>query len=374
MSPNRVFVSYSRADLEFVKSLANQLKNAGIDVWLDVHDIQPGKTWDLEVEKALNECRSIVFIASPTSVESQNVLDEVYSALDDGKVVLPVKIMECKLPLRLKRLQYIDLTENYDEKFQELVTALKTDNTDGGSAGSSSSAATTTNQSNPREARPAAVYPGPGSSLSSDRTQDKKSGGPLSKKVIIGIGAAVLIILAIIMLLPSSSGTDSSAPVEDNSSTTSSDDPNSNTGTLTPVEFSNHIDNISKNVMDLWSRWNEQFKTIADQTNYSSLRPYREDYQNMINGSLKSMQSMQDANNSQAALKKAMIDYLNFQSKISNTMQALEQLDESSTKDDRAAAIADYQKALDDESTYSDNLVQAHQAYARDNGITLSTN
>ena len=47
------FISYSREDSEFAFRLANDLKVAGADVWLDQLDILPGRPWDNAIEDAL---------------------------------------------------------------------------------------------------------------------------------------------------------------------------------------------------------------------------------------------------------------------------------------------------------------------------------
>jgi len=41
-------------------------------------------------------------------VESVIVMDEVAFALDEKKIVIPVLHRDCKIPLRLRRLQHID--------------------------------------------------------------------------------------------------------------------------------------------------------------------------------------------------------------------------------------------------------------------------
>ena len=42
----KVFFSYARADAEFVLKLANDLRSAGISLWIDQLDITPGERWD----------------------------------------------------------------------------------------------------------------------------------------------------------------------------------------------------------------------------------------------------------------------------------------------------------------------------------------
>jgi hypothetical protein len=120
-----IFFSYARSDGESLAlKLVTDLRNAGIDVWMDQSNIQPGNRWDLEVEKALNNASCILFIATKKSTVSANVLDEVYYALEKNKKVIPVMADECTLPFRLRRLQFIDFTYDYNVGFNQLQTTL----------------------------------------------------------------------------------------------------------------------------------------------------------------------------------------------------------------------------------------------------------
>ncbi|TMI66318.1 MAG: toll/interleukin-1 receptor domain-containing protein [Bacteroidetes bacterium] len=122
--PSKVFVSYSRADSAFVKKLTADLKTLGVDIWLDQLDIPLGSLWDIEIETALNECNCVLFVASQASVQSKNALDEVYAALEENKRVVPIRIDNCNLPFRLKRLQHYDVTDSYDEVLQTVSNTL----------------------------------------------------------------------------------------------------------------------------------------------------------------------------------------------------------------------------------------------------------
>ena len=84
--PNKppVFVSYAREDSAFVERLVGDLKGAGANVWLDKADIPPGARWDREIERALKSCLELVVVVTPASVESEQVMDEVGYALDEG--------------------------------------------------------------------------------------------------------------------------------------------------------------------------------------------------------------------------------------------------------------------------------------------------
>ncbi len=124
----KIFFSYSRKDGEkFTLKLATDLRNAGCNVWLDQLDIRPGKPWDLEIEKALKTATCLLFIVTEKSVDSKNTLDEVYYALDNNKEVIPVIFGSCEAPFRLKRLQHIDFTADYNTAFNRLLAVLKQD-------------------------------------------------------------------------------------------------------------------------------------------------------------------------------------------------------------------------------------------------------
>jgi hypothetical protein len=118
------FFSYSREDSEFALRLANDLRAAGSDVWIDQLDIGPGERWDRVVQSALESCPSVLVILSPASVNSNNVLDEVSFALDQQKTLIPVLYRDCDIPFRLRRFQHLDFRGDYERMLQELRKCL----------------------------------------------------------------------------------------------------------------------------------------------------------------------------------------------------------------------------------------------------------
>ncbi len=120
----KYFFSYTRKDSEFVLQLAKDLRAVGAKLWLDQLDVLGGQHWDRTVEKALKSCKGMIAVLSPESVASDNVMDEVSYALDEGKLVVPVLIRSCDIPYRLRRVQYIDFTADYDTGFSQLLRAL----------------------------------------------------------------------------------------------------------------------------------------------------------------------------------------------------------------------------------------------------------
>lgn len=124
MKSQTTFISYSRIDTDFVIDLVKDLRLAGINIWLDQKDIDIGDRWDNSVQNALLNCERLIFICSPNSVSSENVLDEVYYALGEKRKIIPILYKKCDVPFRLKRLQYIDFTQDYSQGIQKLLTLL----------------------------------------------------------------------------------------------------------------------------------------------------------------------------------------------------------------------------------------------------------
>src|SRR5215208_1560187 len=116
------FISYSRVDSEFVVRLARDLKSAGYDIWLDQLDIAKGARWDDAIEAAVESSSTFMIVLAPESIESQNVKDELSYAIDSGKHILPVVIRPCKIPLRLRRFQYVDFT---DKPYKDSLADIK---------------------------------------------------------------------------------------------------------------------------------------------------------------------------------------------------------------------------------------------------------
>ena len=124
MSAETIFVSYSSDDRPFALGLVKELQNLGANVWIDQLGIGLGENWDNAIEDALEKSETFMLILSPTSVESQNVQDEVSIAISSKKKLVPILIKKCELPMRLQRRQYADLTNNPDKAINDILAFL----------------------------------------------------------------------------------------------------------------------------------------------------------------------------------------------------------------------------------------------------------
>jgi len=123
MSSNTIFISYSRKDSDFVAKFTKNLREAGANLWLD-KQIKPGGHWDSSIESALDTCQDVLLVLSKNSVDSNNVMDEVSYALEKKKRVIPIKIEECDVPFRLRRIQHIDYHLDEVKGMEILLQAL----------------------------------------------------------------------------------------------------------------------------------------------------------------------------------------------------------------------------------------------------------
>lgn len=120
-----LFCSYARADSDFALKLAADMRSAGIGLWMDQLDIPIGARWDQSVENALRTSAGLLIVLSPASVASENVMDEVAFAIEQNKTILPVLYRSCEIPFRLRRLQYMDFTGDYDTALTKALRALR---------------------------------------------------------------------------------------------------------------------------------------------------------------------------------------------------------------------------------------------------------
>ncbi len=86
-----VFISYSRKDQSTARSLANDLRRHGFDVWMDDR-IDYGEQWLNVIFEAIRQSSALVVIMSPDAEASKWVQKEHLYAEKVGKLVLPLML------------------------------------------------------------------------------------------------------------------------------------------------------------------------------------------------------------------------------------------------------------------------------------------
>jgi hypothetical protein len=132
VEPLRVFICYSSDDRAAVRSLYERLKREqGLDPWLDTEELLPGVDWDLEIRSAVRAASVVLVCLSNHSINREGYLQkEIRQALDiadekpDGTIFLiPVRLEDCEVPLRLQRWQWLDLFE--EGSYGRLLNSLR---------------------------------------------------------------------------------------------------------------------------------------------------------------------------------------------------------------------------------------------------------
>jgi hypothetical protein len=127
----RNFLSYCSADKNSVRELYRQLKNEGVDVWLDVEKLLPGQDWQMEIKRAIRRADVVIVCLSNASVNKVGfVQKEIRLALDvadeqpEGKIfIIPLRLEDCEVPERLRRWQWVNYFE--PRAFQRLAFTLQ---------------------------------------------------------------------------------------------------------------------------------------------------------------------------------------------------------------------------------------------------------
>lgn len=128
----KIFISYSRKDIEFAKKLTGELTKSDLDFWVDWEGIPPTVDWMKEIEKGIEEADTFLAIVTPAWIASKVCIDELAIAVKNGKRLIPVvpdEISWNDVPPALAQLNYIFFTEKFDFNAQldKLFTALDTD-------------------------------------------------------------------------------------------------------------------------------------------------------------------------------------------------------------------------------------------------------
>jgi TPR repeat protein len=133
----RVFISYSRDDLNFADQLDAALSIYGFECLIDRHDISGGEDWKRRLGNLIRQADTIVFVLSPSSARSPICDWEVEEAARLNKRILPVNcrpLESASPPPRLRELNYIFFYQEpklpgsgFGTGLASLIAALNTD-------------------------------------------------------------------------------------------------------------------------------------------------------------------------------------------------------------------------------------------------------
>jgi hypothetical protein len=131
----KVFISHSQETDALAKTLGEELKRAGMDVWSD-EEILPGDNWAEKVGQALESSQAMVALLTPAALSSPRVLQDIEFALGRktfNKRLIPVFVGSAEestpqgFPWILKHLNMIQLPADGKQKegINRITEALK---------------------------------------------------------------------------------------------------------------------------------------------------------------------------------------------------------------------------------------------------------
>ena len=87
-----------------MEPIVSIIEAMGRRVWMDRTDITGQTGWAGQIVRAIRDCRAVVLMASPNSYNSDQVVRELYLAMNHKKTIVPIEIEPADLP---DELQYI---------------------------------------------------------------------------------------------------------------------------------------------------------------------------------------------------------------------------------------------------------------------------
>jgi division/cell wall cluster transcriptional repressor MraZ len=111
---DKLFVSYSSKDKEYVGRIISSLEEKGSELWVDYNELLPGDSLIASIQNAISKSPWFIVVLSENSIDSEWCKKELYQALNeeiDRKevFVIPVVIDDCRIPNFIKDKVYADL-------------------------------------------------------------------------------------------------------------------------------------------------------------------------------------------------------------------------------------------------------------------------
>jgi transcriptional regulator with XRE-family HTH domain len=126
----RVFLCHASADKEDVRLLYRNLRDNGLDPWLEEVNLLPGMEWQSEINTAVHDADVVLVLLSQHALTADGYIHkEIEAALDIAELrpqgavfLIPARLEPCDMPERLARYQWVNLYEagGYDRLLRAL--------------------------------------------------------------------------------------------------------------------------------------------------------------------------------------------------------------------------------------------------------------
>ncbi len=124
-----VFISYKAEEFDEANWVKSTLETNGISCWMAPSCIPGGSSYAVEIPQAIREAKVFVLILSDKAQESKWVSREVDLAINEGKIVLPFMLENCKLKddfnFYLTNVQRYAAFENKMAAMEKMINEIK---------------------------------------------------------------------------------------------------------------------------------------------------------------------------------------------------------------------------------------------------------
>ncbi len=129
--PN-VFVSHASEDKDrFVRAFATQLREKGIEAWVDEWEICPGDSLVQKIYDAgIGAAQAVLIVLSRNSVDKPWIKDEldisVIRKIEEGMRIIPIVLDDCRIPTALRATLHVKIPDlnNFDAQLSSIVDTL----------------------------------------------------------------------------------------------------------------------------------------------------------------------------------------------------------------------------------------------------------
>lgn len=112
----KAFISHSWKNKMAAQQIADALKEAGVEIWLDANNLLPGQSITSTIDQALGSMDIVILVWSKQAMESDGVLAEIESSSRLKKLVLPCLLDDTSLDTHsyLKEIKGIGFADMQD--------------------------------------------------------------------------------------------------------------------------------------------------------------------------------------------------------------------------------------------------------------------
>lgn len=93
----KIFISHSCKNKTAAQKIADEIKAAGADIWLDANNLLPGQLIQDSIDEVLGKIDMVVLVWSKEASESGGVAAEIFTCSRLNKTIIPRRYPEVDL-------------------------------------------------------------------------------------------------------------------------------------------------------------------------------------------------------------------------------------------------------------------------------------